>query len=117
MGEEKEKLSGYTHRRMTSRICRVTLRDRNEIEHTVEVSAYSLYEAVALGLKTLRGDAWSAELNERQDVRVMVLQPSVEHRVALGTFQRWLAERGRSPADVLARARVREILGSKATGE
>ena len=34
---------------MNLRACFVTIRDLNNVEHTVEVSADSLYEAVALG--------------------------------------------------------------------
>ena len=35
---------------MSVRSCRVSIRDTKGIEHTVEVTAESLYEAVALGL-------------------------------------------------------------------
>jgi len=36
---------------MSVRSCRVTIRDTEGIEHSAEVTAESLYEAVALGLR------------------------------------------------------------------
>jgi hypothetical protein len=39
---------------MSVRSCRVTIRDTEGIEHTAEVTAESLYEAVALGLRAIR---------------------------------------------------------------
>jgi len=40
----------------TSRSCRVTITDMEGVAHTVEVTAASLFEAVALGLVALRGE-------------------------------------------------------------
>jgi hypothetical protein len=38
--------------------CRVTISDMEGIAHTVEVTAATLYEVVALGLKQIRGNDW-----------------------------------------------------------
>jgi hypothetical protein len=43
---------------MSVRSCRVIIRDTEGIEHSAEVSAESLYEAVALGLRAIRQCAW-----------------------------------------------------------
>jgi hypothetical protein len=43
---------------MAARSCRVTISDLEGVTHTVEVTASSLYEAIALGLVALRGNNW-----------------------------------------------------------
>jgi hypothetical protein len=45
---------------MAIRSCRVTITDREGIARTVEVTASSLHEAVAMGLKAMRGNQWVA---------------------------------------------------------
>jgi hypothetical protein len=42
--------------------CKVTIPDLDDVTHTVNVTAATLYEAVALGLATLRSHDWTAEL-------------------------------------------------------
>jgi hypothetical protein len=43
---------------MPVRSCKVTIEDMNGVSHTVEVTAGSLYEAVALGMAAIRTDEW-----------------------------------------------------------
>ena len=43
---------------MEVKSCRVTIFDMEGVAHTVEVTAATLYEAVALGLKQIRHDDW-----------------------------------------------------------
>jgi hypothetical protein len=43
---------------MAARSCRVTITDLEGVAHTVEVTASSLFEAIALGLVALRGNQW-----------------------------------------------------------
>src|SRR5215471_9882522 len=43
---------------MPRRSCRVTIRDLEGVAHTVDVTAESLFEAVAQGLAALRGNQW-----------------------------------------------------------
>jgi hypothetical protein len=45
---------------MPVRACRVTVHDTDGVSHTVEVSAETLYEAVALGIAAIRTDEWVA---------------------------------------------------------
>jgi hypothetical protein len=59
----------------------VTAVDPEGIEHSVEVSAESLYEAVALAICALRQDDWSPPPGLR--LRVSVRQPVVEHAVEM----------------------------------
>ena len=99
---------------MSARSCRVTLTDMEGVEHTVTVTAESLYEAVARGLVTLRRQEWLGGVAlEHGAVTVEVGEAPVEHRVQLQDFNRWVRGQGRSPKDVIQRGRVREILGLK----
>jgi len=43
---------------MAVRSCKVTSEDMNGVRHTVDVTAGSLYEAVALGMAAIRTDEW-----------------------------------------------------------
>lgn len=100
---------------MSVRSCRVTIRDLDGIDHTVHVTASTLYEAVALGLASLRGEEWVAGVAEGPNtVSVAVTNVAVEHRVAMKDFRAWLDRPPRSPRDVAQRVRVREILGASA---
>jgi hypothetical protein len=91
--------------------CRVTITDMEGIAHTVEVTAGSLYEAVALGLAALRGHDWVTGIPEGLNpVKVRVTNIAVEHEVKLQDFRRWLDRHG-SPREVTERNKIREILG------
>jgi hypothetical protein len=97
---------------MAVKSCRVTIQDMSGVEHTIEVSASSLYEAVALGLASLRGEDWVAGIAEGLNtVRVSAVNLPIEHSVRIMDFQSWLAKEGGSPRDRSQRYRVREILG------
>jgi len=74
---------------MAVRSCRVTIQDLEGIAHTVEVTAESLYEAVAQGLAALRGSDWVAGF-QQDIVKVSVADVRVEHQVKLTDFTKWL---------------------------
>jgi predicted ThiF/HesA family dinucleotide-utilizing enzyme len=95
---------------MSARSCRVTITDI-EGAHTVEVTAGTLYEAVALGLAAIRGNEWVMGIAEGMNVvRVRVTQIPVEHEVKLADFTKWLERKGGSPREVIDRKRIRDIL-------
>lgn len=97
---------------MPTRTCRVTIQDLDRVSHTVEVTASSLYEAVAQGLAAIRGNEWVSGFAEGNGVvKVSVADVRVEHEVKLGDFTKWLETKGRSPRDVMQRQKIREILG------
>lgn len=97
---------------MPARSCRVTIKDMEGVEHTVSVTASTLYEAVALGLVSMRGEEWVAGMaGGLNAVRVTAVSVPVEHTVRLKDFQEWVRGRGGSPREVAARSRIREILG------
>jgi hypothetical protein len=97
---------------MPIRSCRVTIQDLDGVSHTVEVTAATLYEAVAQGLATIRGNEWVAGIAEGLNVvRVSVADVRVEHEVKLMDFTRWLDRTGGSPREMSDRQRIRSILG------
>ena len=99
---------------MSLRSCRVTIRDTEGIEHSAEVTAGSLYEAVALGLKAIRQCSWAENIGQNFTIRVLARDTPVEHSVEFRDFHKWLEQRGRTPRDITARSRIREILNSNA---
>jgi hypothetical protein len=93
------------------RSCRVTIKDMEDVSHTVEVTAESLYEAVALGLRAIRGREWVEGLCERFKVGVSVSEIPVRHSVEMTEFNAWLERDGGTPRDLVQRKRARKILG------
>lgn len=97
---------------MAVRSCHVTVHDLDGVAHTVEVTAESLYEAVAQGLAALRGREWIAGFQQQGMVRVSVSDVRVEHQVRLADFTQWLEKAGaKSPRELVQRKRARSILG------
>src|ERR1700724_4549446 len=98
---------------MPVRSCRVTIQDLDGVAHTVEVTAATLYEAVAQGLAAVRGNEWVAGTAQGFNVvKVSVADVRVEHEVKLGDFTKWLERTGgSSPREVSDRQRIRSILG------
>jgi hypothetical protein len=81
------------------------------VSHTVEVTATTLYEAVALGLAAVRGNEWVVGIAQGfNPVKVRVTEVPVEHEVKLMDFTKWLERKGGSPREVSDRNKVRDIL-------
>jgi len=96
---------------MAIRTCRVTCRDAQGIEHTVQVTAQSLFEAVAQALRVFREHDWSGEPDGSASIVVTIKPAEVQHRVRIRDFQSWLESAPRSPAEMALKRRSREILG------
>jgi hypothetical protein len=97
---------------MPVRSCRITLQDMDGVSHTVEVTAATLYEAVAQGLAAIRGNDWVAGIAQGLNaVRVSVADVRVEHEVKLTDFTKWVDRTGGSPREMSDRQRIRAILG------
>jgi hypothetical protein len=95
--------------------CQVTVRDIEGVMHSVDVTASTLYEAVAIGLRALRENEFAGEIPDGlSQVTVTVAFPRVEHKVDMQLFNQWLERSDRSPADKTHRARVRVLLGKGA---
>ena len=97
---------------MAVRSCKVTLRDVDGVAHTVDVTASTLYEAVALGMAAVRTEEWvngiAMGLNS---VKVRVTNVAVEHEVQLKDFTKWLDRTSGSPREMSDRKRIKAILG------
>jgi hypothetical protein len=80
--------------------------------HTVKVTAETLYEAVALGMATIRTDEWVTGIAQGLNpVKVRVTNVPVEHEVRIVDFTKWLERAGGSPREMSDRKRIRSILG------
>jgi len=101
---------------MSLRLCRVTITDLEGVRHSVEVTASTLYEAVALGLAAIRGEEWAGEIAEGLNrVEVTVSTVPVTHCVIMQDFRKWLDRKGGAPREVTHRERIRQILGLEGT--
>jgi hypothetical protein len=80
--------------------------------HTVEITARSLYEAVALGMAAIRTDDWVSGIAQGLNpVTVQMATVPVKHEVRLMDFTKWLDRDGGSPRELADRKRIRAILG------
>src|SRR6202790_3893544 len=99
---------------MPVRSCKVTLTDMEGVSHTVEVTAGTLYEAVALGMAAIRTDEWVTGIAQGLNaVKVRVMNVPVEHEVRLMDFTKWLDRSGGSPREISDRKRIKSILGMR----
>jgi hypothetical protein len=99
---------------MLLRACKVTIHDLNAVAHSLDVTAATLYEAVAEALSTLRGHEWVGEIGKGlTEVTVKVRQPEVTHTVRIKDFENWLNRQGRTPAEIVLKSRLRQMLGMK----
>src|SRR5438876_12406392 len=84
------------------RTCTVAVKDVRDVEHSVEVTAETLYEAIATALAALQQDNWVGEIGRGfTTVTVLVQQPPVKHEIKMKDFLSWLGRQGRSPAEVI----------------
>jgi hypothetical protein len=94
------------------RTCTVAVKDLRDVEHSIEVTAETLYEAIATALAALQQDNWVGEIGQGfATVTVLVQQPPVKHEVKLKDFVSWLGRQGRSPAEVMLKQKLEKILG------
>jgi len=91
--------------------CRVICTDANGVDHSVEVTAGTLYEAVAQALRLFRDDDWTNDVQRiPSTVTVRVKQPEMEHRVRTRDFEAWLNAGSKIPAEMALKNRLRELL-------
>ena len=93
------------------RTCTVAVKDIRDVEHYIEVTAETLYEAIAIALAALQQDNWVGEVGQGfTTVSVFVQQPPVKHEVKMKDFVSWLGRQGRSPAEVILKQKLEKIL-------
>ena len=96
---------------MVLRTCTVAVQDVQDVEHSVEVTAETLYEAVAIALAALQKDNWVGEIGHGcTTITVLVQQPPIKHEVKMKDFISWLGRQGRSPAEVTLKQKLERIL-------
>jgi hypothetical protein len=94
--------------------CKVFCFDLKQVEQVVEVSAGSDYEAVAQALRIFRDNEWVDDIGHGQtSIVVKVKHPEVEHTVRVRDFERWLEANPRSPAEMILKNRLRELLAKR----
>jgi hypothetical protein len=92
--------------------CTVLIHDLNETAHRLDVTAATLYEAVAQALAVARSHDWVGEIGRGlTTVTVKVRNPEVTHIVKIQDFENWLNRGCKSPAETVLKARLRQMLG------
>lgn len=92
---------------MTLRAFTVIVHDLNDVGHSLDVTAATLYEAVAQALAELRGHEWVGEIGRGlTTVTVKVRQPEVTHVVKIQDFENGLRRRGKTPAEIVLKSRL-----------
>jgi hypothetical protein len=91
------------------RRCVITFRDGDGIEHSVEITAESLYEAAILALDRFRRCPWSREASfEAGTLKVEVWESPTIHRVSIADLDSWLKRAGGKPHEVALRNKLRQ---------
>ena len=92
------------------RTCFVSFKSATGVAHSVEVEAETLYEAAGLGLARLKKDGWVEGLGPGTKLEIAVREPSTQYTLTVQQLQRWVNSVTTSPAEVLRRARVKQLL-------
>ena len=94
--------------------CIVRLKDCHDTEHSVEVYAESLYEAVLLGLDRLQDVGWESNANETiKRVEVEIHQEPTRHIVDVPKLLKWIEEKSMYPAQETRKAKLRKLLNTQ----
>jgi hypothetical protein len=79
----------------------------------VELTADSLFEAAAMGLKALRDGEWNEPPTQSTLLEVEVRNPGVKHTVSVQQLSRWLNGASGSPRESMKKIALRKMLTSK----
>jgi hypothetical protein len=89
-------------------LCRVTITDVRGGAHVVEVKASSLYEAVAEAIKQKGGHIATDGF---RPIKVLIHEPKKEYEVKLNKMMKWVNRHGKSPREIIAKEKIKTILG------
>ncbi|MCW5983558.1 MAG: hypothetical protein KIT09_36040 [Bryobacteraceae bacterium] len=96
--------------------CTVSFVDPNQIRHSVDVMAESLFEAAILALRVFRtAKLLDCTPGTAAVFEVKVSSPAVTHTVSLRRVQEWLESSGKTPREQALKHRLCGILDG-ATG-
>ena len=91
--------------------CTVTLTGEDGVEHSVDVTAATVYEAAIRGLRELKLSDWSREETyDAANLKIAARAPVVVHTVNLRKLKEWLARPAGSPRDVTLRSRLKDLV-------
>ena len=97
---------------MSLKACTVVVRDLSQTSHSIEVTAETLFEAVAEALAALGANSWVDDIGKGlTTATVTVRNPEVTHTVKIQDFENWLNRGVMSPAETVLKARLRKMLG------
>ena len=95
---------------MAPKACTVVVHDLNDTAHQLDVTAETLYEAVAQALATMRAHDWVGDIGRGlTTVTVKVRNPEITHIVKVQDFENWLNRGYKSPEDTVLKARLRRL--------
>jgi hypothetical protein len=95
------------------RTCTVSFTDIRGIKHSVELTADSLFEAAARGLKTLRTGDWNDPPSQSTILEIEVRNPAVTHTVSVQQLARWLNGASSSPRESMKKIALKKMLAAK----
>lgn len=88
----------------------MAFRDVEGIEHSVEVTAESLFEAAVLGLHALKQSGFSSGPGDAAELVISVRSPVTTHRLSVRRLLRWLESNAVSPKEMVKKKRLMELL-------
>jgi hypothetical protein len=92
------------------RVCTVSFTSATGITHSVDVEATTVYEAAAMGLARLQQAGWVEGLGPATRLEIQVREPATRHIVSIQQLRRWMNGVTTSPADVLRKAKLKQLL-------
>ena len=97
---------------MAPKACTVVVHVLNDTAHQLDVTAETLYDAVAQALAMVPGHEWVGDIGRGlTTVTVKVRNPEITHIVKIQDFENWLNRGSKSPADMVLKTRLRHMLG------
>ena len=94
--------------------CIVRLKDCHNTEHSVEVYAESLYEAVLRGLNRLKDVGWESNTDETiKRVEVEIHQEPTKHIVDVPKLLKWVEQNSMCPGQETRKEKLRKLLGKR----
>jgi hypothetical protein len=88
----------------------VSFVDVRGIRHSVDLTADSLFEAAAMGLKILRAGDWNDPPTQSTILEVEVRNPAVKHAVSVQQLARWLNGASSSPRESMKKIALKKML-------
>ena len=96
---------------MPSRSCVVSFNDSEGIEHSVRVSAATLYEAAVLAMAQFRRHGFAdTTFGPATKLTVKIQEPEMSHTVSVSRLKSWLDGVGKSPGEHAMKSRLRGLV-------